>query len=382
MSGLMNLEKARKLMEREDLDCILLNSYHHIFYASGFQCFDKLISTETEAYFIVPREKLPTYLIAPHANRFITIDFPTSAEKTIWYGSFYVKDGWVGERVDDASTALQKAIKELNLEKSKIGIEFDSLPTSYYNKLKKLFPNATLKDASHLLREMRLVKNEEEIRRLRKASEITEKAVKAIIENVEAGMSELDLETIFRCEVAKNYARAFYVQIGSGSRGAYGGGTYTTTKKIERGEIVRMDLSVEYKGYLSDICREFVLGKASDEVKKIYKTIFDAVNAAIECIRPGVKASELFNAAVKVPIEAGYKDFRRHHVGHGIGLEAHEAPILAPTNDMKLKPGMTLCIEAPYYIFTLGGFAPEEMVLVTEDGCELFTTPEEELIEI
>lgn len=377
----MSLEKAKDLMKKEDLDCVLLNSYRHVFYASEFQCFDKLISKETEVYLIVPKEKLPTYLIAPHSNRFITVDFPTSAEKIIWYGSFYVKGGWAGERVDSAAVALQHAVKELNLENGKIGVEADSLSVFHYDRVKKLFPNATLTNAFLLLQELRIIKSEEEIGRLRKACEITEKAIKATIENAEAGMTELDLESIFRSEVAKNRAHTFYVQIGSGGRGAYGGGTYPTTKKIEKDEVIRMDVSVEYRGYLSDICRNFVLGKASEEVKKAYKATFNAVKAAIELIKPGVKASELFNAAVKVPIKAGYKDFQRHHVGHGIGLEAHEAPILAPTNNLELKPGMTLCIEAPYYIWKLGGFAPEETVLVAESGCKVFTHPEEELRE-
>ena len=264
MVSLMNLEKAKDLMKREDLDYLLLNTYRHVFYASGFQCFDKLISNETEVYFIIPKERLPTYLIAPHANRFIILDFPTTAEKIIWYGSFYVKDGWIGERVDNVEDALRKAIKELNLEKSKIGIEADSLPVLHYEKIKKLFPNATLIDASPLLQELRIIKNDEEIERLKKACEITEKAIKATMESVEVGMTELELENIFRREVAKTQAHTFYVQIGSGGRGAYGGGTYPTTKKIERNEVIRMDVSVEYKGYLSDICRNFVLGKASN----------------------------------------------------------------------------------------------------------------------
>ena len=97
-------------------------------------------------------------------------------------------------------------------------------------------------------------------------------------------------------------------------------------------------------------------------------------------VKPHVKASDVFHAGVEVPLKAGYSDFHRHHVGHGLGLEAHEEPILSPTNDTEILPGMVLCIEVPYYIWGLGGFAPEDTILVTEEGYEPLTTPERELI--
>jgi Xaa-Pro dipeptidase len=90
----------------------------------------------------------------------------------------------------------------------------------------------------------------------------------------------------------------------------------------------------------------------------------------------------MFEAAVRVPPTRGIPEYRRHHIGHGLGLSSHERPFLAPWNQAALQEGMVLCVETPYYLWGVGGFAPEDQLVVTKDGYELMTTPQRELIVI
>ena len=128
------------------------------------------------------------------------------------------------------------------------------------------------------------------------------------------------------------------------------------------------------------VCKVFAAGEPSELARKYYKVSSEAEKAAINAVKPGVKASEIFEKAVEVPRRLGYLDYYRHHVGHGIGLSPHEKPVLSPENNTRIEHNMILCIEVPYYIWGLGGFSPEDTLLVTEKGIELLTTFEEGLI--
>jgi Xaa-Pro dipeptidase len=101
----------------------------------------------------------------------------------------------------------------------------------------------------------------------------------------------------------------------------------------------------------------------------------------LEKIQPGVTAGELFEVAIE-RVKMGIPQYKRHHVGHGIGLEIYEPPMLVPHSDFELQPGMVLCVETPYYELEWGGLQVEDMIVVTENGYRLLTKSNRELIEI
>lgn len=379
----MDVDKAKKLMKEMNLDALIINSPQHIFYASGFRCFDQIISREAQVFLIIPAQKeKESYLVAPHSDRFILIDNPIWVKNTKWYGTYYVKDAedYAKQKVRSPFEGLFQSLKELDLEDGTIGIEEDLFPISVYEKLKTELPEIQIRDGSNILKDLRMIKNAEEIRRIRIATEITEKAVYAVGDAIMCGIKEIELEKIFLEEISKKRAYLVYIQIGAGMRGAYGSGVYPTECEIKKGDVVRIDASVSYENYVSDVCKIFAAREASSLARKYYKVASEAEKAAINAIKPGVKASEIFEKAVEVPHKLGYLDYYRHHVGHGIGLSPHERPILEPQNYTKISPNMVLCIEAPYYVWGLGGFSPEDTVIVTEEGYDLLTKFEEELL--
>lgn len=381
---MMNFKKTRELMGEEGIDVLVINLPKHVYYASNFNSFDCLIASDAQAFAIIPFNKdRERYLVASHSERFMFNDFPTPFEKILLPGFFYVKgaEEFVDRIVPSAFDGLARAIEELGYKSGRIGIEEKYLPVSTFKKLSKKFPGAKFKDVSDILIKLRMVKNSEEISRLRKAADTVEKGICAVFNSLKVGITENEIDRIFRERVNAEGVDTLYVQVGFSGRGAYGI-SLPTDRALKKGELVRIDASTSYKGYVSDIARFAVVGKASKEIKDYYGITFKAQQAGLKKIKKGVRVCDIFNAAVVIPPKAGYKDYRRHHVGHGIGLDAHEAPILSPKNEMPLEENMVLCVETPYYIWGLGGFAPEDIIVVTKKGYDILTAPQTEVIEI
>jgi len=382
--AMMDFRKARALMEEKEIDVLLVNLPKHVYYASNFSSFDCLIASDAQTFAVLPkREDQERYLIASHSERFWFRDFPTPFEKVLLPGYFYVKGGeeFSDRMVSTSLEGLIKAIKELGYKNGRIGIEGRHLPISTFQSLRKSFPRAKFIDASDILIKLRTIKGEEEISRLRKAADSVQKGIQAAFDSLRPGISERELDRVFRERANAEGVDTLYVQVTFGGRGAYGP-ALATDKVLREGELVRLDASTSCKGYASDIARFAVVGKASQEMKDYYSVTFNAEQAAIQKVKPKVRVCDIFSAAVAVPLAVGHTDYKRHHVGHGIGLDAHETPILSPKNEIPLEKNMVLCIETPYYIWGLGGFAPEDIVVVTETGHELLTMPQKEIIEV
>lgn len=382
--AMMDFERARALMGKKDIDVLIINLPKHVYYASNFNSFDCLIASDAQTFAIIPlREDRERYLVASHSERFMFADFPTPFEKILLPGFFYVRgaEEFPDRIVASPLEGLSRAIEELGYQSGKIGIEERYFPISTYQWLGKSFPRAQFIDASDILIQLRMVKNSEEIARMKKAADSVEKGIQAVFNSLKAGITEKDIDRIFRERVNAEGADTLYVEVGFSERGAYGI-SLPTERPLKEGELVRIDASTSYKGYVSDIGRFAVLGKASEEMKDYYNITFSAEQAALKKVKMGVRICDIFNAAIIIPPRAGYKDYRRHHVGHGIGLDAHEAPILSPKNEMLLKKNMVLCVETPYYVWGLGGFAPEDIFVVTEEGYDLLTTPQKEILEV
>jgi Xaa-Pro aminopeptidase len=380
----MDPKRLSESMVRRKLDAVILSSPLNIFYATGHRSFDQIISEETEVYAVLGTDPVEySYLIAPHSERCLLLDFPVESRRKKWYGYFYIRgaEEYASDRVTTPLDGIVKAIRELKLSSKRIGIEKSILRSTTFDRLRRSLPKAKMVDASTLVRELRMVKNAEEISRIKKATEIAEKATYALTEFAKEGMTELELDREIRKRIVEQGANVSYIQVGAGERTAYVP-LYATGRKLKRGDIIRVDASSEIGGYHSDISKMFALGEVSDGAKKYMEITRQAEEASLEKIRPGVKASDIFKAGVEVPKKAGYTDYFRHHVGHGLGLEPHEEPHLNPRNETLIEPNMVLCVETPYYIMGLGGFLPEDTVVVTKSGFEYVTRHDREIIVI
>ena len=251
------------------------------------------------------------------------------------------------------------------------------MPVSVYDNIRKVIPTAEIVNASPVFRWLRMIKSAEEISRLTRATEIIENAVAAAFEAARPGISELELERVVARSVAEQGAELRYITIGTNGRAAYGQ-CYPTERELEEGDVVKFDGSAIYKEYVSDIGCTCVVGQPSPEQRVYYDVVARAGRVGVEMVKPGVKMADVFHAAMQVPRESGVKDLRRHHIGHGIGLE-HEGPHFTPGTEQRLEENMVLCIEVPYYVWGLGGFHAENTILVTKDGYRYLFKPLEEL---
>ncbi len=155
-----------------------------------------------------------------------------------------------------------------------------------------------------------------------------------------------------------------------------------TAKKFEDGDIVTVDYGATFNGYISDITRNFAIGNASSKAKKINEILLNAHHAAAEALRPGISGKDVDAVARKIIADAGYGEYFAHGLGHGLGLEIHEAPRLSPTSKDILQVGDIVTVEPGIYIEGFGGLRIEDDYLITDSGAECLTIRDNQGLEI
>jgi Xaa-Pro aminopeptidase len=183
---------------------------------------------------------------------------------------------------------------------------------------------------------------------------------------------EVAAEIEYAMRKAGSDGSAFETIVASGVTSAFPHGG-NLEKTIHEGDFVVVDLGATYRLYRSDITRTFIAGKPSEKQTKIYETVKLAQQKAFETIKHGVLASEVDLVARRVIEAAGFGEFFVHNLGHGVGLEVHEAPILSPDSKDVLEAGNVVTDEPGIYMLGSGGVRIEDTILVTREGAEKLT---------
>jgi Xaa-Pro aminopeptidase len=251
----------------------------------------------------------------------------------------------------------------------------DALPFESWRSLAKAVGGEEkLENANNLIRELRSVKDPEEIKLIREASRIAAVGMEKAKEIIGVGIKEKDVaaEIEYAMRKAGSDGTAFETIVASGATSAYPHGS-NLERTICDGDFVIVDLGATYKFYRSDITRTFIASKATYHQAIIYDAVKLAHEKAFEAIKPQVAASEVDRTARCVIEEAGFGEFFVHNLGHGVGLEVHEAPILSPDSKDILEAGNIVTDEPGIYVPGLGGVRIEDTVLVTKNGAEILT---------
>lgn len=227
----------------------------------------------------------------------------------------------------------------------------------------------------------RAIKDAMEISLLREAAQATERALRQALTGAGGGVSELELAAVISAEMIRADLRPGFLVVASGPRAALAD-AHASARRLAAGDLVRFDIGGTLHGYWSDIATTAIVGEPAVDLRVTDAAIIAGQQTAISLVRPGVMTDTIFNATVEAVRAAGLSNYRRHHVGHGLGLESHEFPTLGPSNPTPLEPGMVINVEPPYYRPGWGGLMYEATLLVTETGAEPLTSLRPELISL
>lgn len=235
--------------------------------------------------------------------------------------------------------------------------------------------------AAELLRQLRMVKDEEELEAMVAAQRIAERALADILEEIRPGVTEKEIAARLQYLMLHYGASdmSFDPIVVSGPNGSLPHGV-PSEKEIRQGEFVTMDFGCICHGYCSDMTRTVAVGYATEEMQRVYQTVFSAQLAGIAAAKAGLTGREVDGAARAVIEAAGYGDYFGHSFGHGVGVEIHESPNASPMNDSPLPVGAVISAEPGIYLPGKLGVRIEDVILLTEDGCKNITKAPKDLI--
>ena len=224
-----------------------------------------------------------------------------------------------------------------------------------------------------VLNPMRRCKSPQEIELIRKACAVTESAIELGLANFRLGMSEHQLAAHleFHARILGADSIDFLIVV-SGERGALPHGR-PSDRIIRKNELLTIDFGVVYQGYHSDVTRTFCTGAISNQLQHLFDAVFTAQQIGVDLLRPGISARSVDLAVRQYLTHQGYKEAFCHDLGHGVGLQGHEYPLLTPDSTAILEVGMVLTIEPGVYVSGLGGARVEDTLVITEEGCESLT---------
>ncbi len=280
--------------------------------------------------------------------------------------------------------AQRRTLKPAGKRDVTVGIEGEHLTVSIRSKLAKILGSSfRLKEAPPLIEQARSVKDFQEIELIRAAVRMGCDLFWNILNTAKAGVSENEVaaELEYAARRAGAEQMSFPTIIASGKRSALPHGVASEAKIPAKGFVV-CDFGVILAGYCSDMTRTVHVGRPTAEARGAYEAVREAQQAAVEAVRPGVSVGEVDAAARKILKKNGLGKHFSHSTGHGVGLEIHELPRIAAGQTDVLKTGMVITIEPGVYLPGKWGIRIEDMVLVTETGCEVLTPTGKELITV
>jgi len=366
MNFLARQKKLREQLASSGLDALLVSHLSNIRYLCGFTgSAGFLLVTETGGVF------------------FTDVRYDTQAREEV-----------KGARVVIARKAVVNALGEWIGGRSKrtkgwtVGIEAEHMTVAERKRLADLLPSGLrLRNAPALVERARMVKDDAELGLIRAAVQVGATLFERALAVLKPGVKESEVAAAMEYAARRAGAEemSFPTIIASGARSALPHGR-ATEQTIAPGGFVVCDFGVILAGYCSDQTRTVWVGAASgakaEEARHAYESVKEAQEAAIATVRPGVSVGEVDAAARKVLRKAGLGRYFTHSTGHGVGLEIHEAPRVAAGQKEVLQPGMVITIEPGVYFPGKWGVRIEDMVAVSEGGCEVLTPTSKEFLAV
>lgn len=354
----MNMSRIKQLntyMEQNQLDAILVTLPKHVYYLTGF------LSDPHERFMglVLTRGEEPV-LIVPALDKEAAAA-ASGMQKILTH--------------TDTENAFEVLKRALPVSLARMGLEKSHFTLTRFEDMERIVHASEFVDIDAPLKDMRMIKTADEVLRIKRAIQVVEDVLRAGLEKVRVGVTEMEIVAELEYQMKKLGAEgpSFATMVLAGEKSALPHGN-PGDRKIQAGEFLLFDLGVYIDGYVSDITRTFAVGSVSDKLQEIYETVLAGNLAAIEAVRPGVSLASIDQAARETIASKGYGEYFIHRLGHGMGMDVHEYPSVHGENQDTLRAGMVFTIEPGVYVPGLAGVRIEDDVLVTESGVEVLTT--------
>ena len=367
-------ERLDGALSRLGVQAVVAASAANVAYVTGFRGLSREVYSEVFAVYATTG----TALVIPAIDAPAVAAADVEVDHVVCHGRFHVA---VAERADpsarraaeltaaslaSAADAVASALRALGVADSGVGIDSAPLTESTARAIAERLETAKIQSASGALVEARAVKGPYEIECAQQALWRAEESIHEVLGELNAGITEREAAAIYERAVARRGARSSHVIIAFGSNSALPS-TSPGDRALRAGDFVRFDVGCVFKGYHAEVARMAVLGEPTPRQQARYDAVEAGVDAALATIRPGAAARSVYEAAIAAVRAAGIPEFRRHHVGHGIGLDRAESPWLAPDGPA-LEAGMVVRVETPFYELGAAGLHVKETVLVNQGG--------------
>lgn len=369
------IETIKGTMAGEGMDALILFSPIHLYYYSGYYPHRPIYPTDVFRLFplVIPRIGEPFHIVAHNVSRYLKVE--SCIEKTFIYDEFR----------RNAEEFVAEVLRGAGFSSSKIGIEEDVLVLFTADNLKKFLPEMTFLPAARMLLKARDIKESAEVECIQSAIDVTVLGMETAYRELKPGRTEREVAAACEYEMRKAGAEWFIEesQVLSGARAKLVRAR-ASDKKIERGDLVLLDMAAVCNKYGSDLSRTVVVGKATPQQKEFAKMMLEVFQATLDFLTPGLKAWEVDKFVREAFTKFGYgPEHQSHLIGHGVGLDFHENPVLKPGSQTELKPGMVFALEPAVSDPNFGTMRFEENVLLTETGTKVLSSKlPRELIEL
>jgi Xaa-Pro dipeptidase len=364
------VDRLKQRIVNEGLDALIAVSPENVTYVSGF---------------VVPSQSLMRWR---HAICIITADgqltmVAIDMEATTVKARAGIDDLRIyREFSDDPMEKLAEALTDLHLVRDSLGIEMEYLPARDFATLQKVLPNVSWSAGDAIFNKARQVKTAGELSLLRSLSKLTDRAIGDSLMQAKPGMSELELAGRLLTELFAGGAENYKLMIiASGERSQFPN-VGPTERKLQEGDLIRMEIFGQKNGYLAGVCRTAVVGQATSEQEKIWANLIECKYLVMDMIKPGARCREIYQKFLAKFSELGFEPIS--FVAHGIGLHLHEEPYMGRYGDEIVEAGMVGAFEPLVYIPGRFGMQNKDMFCVSETCCELLSnyTPADTLLKV
>jgi Xaa-Pro aminopeptidase len=365
------LGKLRAAMKKAGHDALIAFSQDNVTYTAGFLVPSHASNRFRRTIAIIARDSFAAQIV-------VNVEENLARERSRFgdirsYNQF----------TQDPADVLADVLQEAGVSAGRIAIELDYMPAQDYIRLKERLPRATFVPCKDLYFATRMIKTDEEVAILRKVGELTDRVVGEVLREIKPGMTEKAIGQIITTKMMNGGCDGLKLQVGSGIRSGITNCT-PTDKKVERGDVVRVEILGDMNQYRSNVTRTAVLGEPTDEQKKIWDVMIGAREACKALLKPGLAVADLYRTYVKYLTQRNIEPTLKF-LGHGIGQTIHEEPYITDTRTVVMEPNITFTMEPLYMIPGRMGFHVEDMYLITPGGFQAVTgmiTPNDQLIRI